>query len=144
MIEAQLPAEYRAMAVDHRVIRPNLPAQLGAKITDISQVLRLVFFHVATNSSLRVTTAMGAKTGIVKISPVALHLWMRKIGFYMATLLEVTTDTKETFKAERWAGYARPGRGCVDHNAARRLHDDGARALLPEADDVTSRTDRGN
>ena len=105
MIEAQLPDEYREIAWDHGLLQRQAPVQLGAKVDDISQVLRLVFFHVATNSSLRVTTAMGAAAGIVDISPVALHLWMRKLGLYLATLLELTTSTRELFAPERWAGY---------------------------------------
>jgi len=105
MIEAQLPDEYREIAKDHGLLKRSAPPQLGAKVTDISQVLRLVFFHVATNSSLRVTTAMGAAADIVDITPVALHLWMRKLGLYLATLLELTTSTREVFAPERWVGY---------------------------------------
>lgn len=105
MIEAQLPVEYREIAKDHGLLERGTPPQLGAKVTDISQVLRLVFFHVATNSSLRVTTAMAAAANIVNISAVALHLWMRKLGLYLATLLELTTSTREVFAPERWAGY---------------------------------------
>jgi hypothetical protein len=105
MIEAQLPDEYSEIAKDHGLLKRKAPPQLGAKVDDISQVLRLVFFHVATNSSLRVTTAMAAAAGIVDISPVALHLWMRKLGLYLATLLELTTSTRELFAPERWAGY---------------------------------------
>lgn len=105
MIEAQLPDEYREIAKDHGLLERKAPPQLGAKVDDISQVLRLVFFHVATNSSLRVTTAMAAAADIVDITPVALHLWMRKLGLYLATLLELTTSTRELFAPERWAGY---------------------------------------
>ena len=105
MIEAQLPDEYREIARDHGLLRRKTPPQLGGKVEDISQVLRLAFFHVATNSSLRVTTAMGAAAGIVDITPVALHLWMRKLGLYLATLLELTTSTRDVFAPERWAGY---------------------------------------
>jgi hypothetical protein len=39
-----------------------------------------MFFQVATHSSLRVTTALAAAADIVDMSPVALHLWLRKIG----------------------------------------------------------------
>lgn len=105
MIEAQLPGEYREIALDHGLIDPKPPPQLGAKVSDIGVVLRLVFFHVATNSSLRVSTAMAAAAGIVDISAVALHLWMRKIGLYLATLLELTTSTRDVFAPQRWAGY---------------------------------------
>lgn len=105
MIEAQLPEGYRELAVEEGLIDPNPPPQLGAKIDDIAVVLRLVFFHVATNSSLRTTTAMAAAAGIVDISAVALHLWMRKLGLYLVELLELMTDAREVFAPERWAGY---------------------------------------
>ena len=105
MVEAQLPPNWRALADEHALIDPNAPPQLGAKVTDIEQVLRLVFFHVATNSSLRVTTAMGAAAKIVEISAVSLHLWMRKVGEYLATLLESMTQVGERFAAECWSGY---------------------------------------
>jgi len=105
MIEAQLPAEWKAMATELKLVNPNPRPHLGAKITDISQVLRLVFFHVATNSSLRVTTAIAAAANIVSISAVALHLWMKKVGPYLAALLKQMTNAATTFSAERWAGY---------------------------------------
>ena len=105
MIEAQLPSNWRELADEFRLIPHNLPPQLGAKVTDIAQPLRLVFYHVATNCSLRTATAMGAAAEIVDISPVALHLWMRKLGPYLAALLELTTDSQQIFAPERWAGY---------------------------------------
>ena len=97
MIEAQLPSNWRELADEFRLIPHNLPPQLGAKVTDIAQPLRLVFYHVATNCSLRTATAMGAAAQIVDISPVALHLWMRKLGPYLAALLELTTDSQQIF-----------------------------------------------
>jgi hypothetical protein len=105
MLEAQLPARWREIADEQGLIDPEPLPHLGAKVTDIEQVLRLVFFHVATNSSLKVTTAMAAAAKIVDISGVALHLWMRKIGSYLATLLELMTSASSLFAPERWAGY---------------------------------------
>ena len=40
-IKAQLPAGWRELAIERRLIRPQ-PPQLHAKVTDIEQVLRLV------------------------------------------------------------------------------------------------------
>ncbi len=105
MVEAQLPPRWRELADELGLMPPNLPPQLGAKVTDIAQPLRPVFYHVATNSSLRMPTAMGAAAQIVDISPAALHLWMRKLGPYLATLLELTTDAQQTFAPECWPGY---------------------------------------
>jgi hypothetical protein len=105
MIEAQLPSNWRGLADEFRLIPAHLPPQLGAKVTDIAQPLRLVFYHVPTNCSLRTATAMGAAAQIVEISPVALHLWMRKLEPCLAALLELTTDSQQIFAPERWTGY---------------------------------------
>lgn len=106
MIEAQLPTNWRELAEESGLVPKNRPP--GAKVTDmndVESVLRLVFYHVAMNASLRVTTAMGATAGIITLSAVALHLWMRKVGCFIGTLLERITATQETFAAQRWAGY---------------------------------------
>jgi len=103
MIEAQLPSNWRALAEEMELVSKRRPP--GVKVTDIEPILRLVFYHVATNTSLQTTTAMGSAAGIMTLSAVALHKWMRKLGPYVAELLEHTTNTKEIFAAERWAGY---------------------------------------
>jgi len=106
MIEAQLPSDWRELAAHEDVqIALDQPEQLGAKVTDLSQVLRLVFYHVGTNSSLRTTTAMGAAAGIIVMSAVGLHKWMRKMGSYIAILLEHFAKENDLFAARRWAGY---------------------------------------
>ncbi len=105
MVEAQLPECWQELAEEEGLVNQNLPSHIGAKVTDIGQILRLIFFHVATNSSLRVTTAMAAAANIVTISSVALHKWMRKVGPYVAKLLALMTNAKEIFAPHRWAGY---------------------------------------
>ena len=105
MIEAQLPAGWREMAREHDLIPEHLPRYLGAKITDVSIPLRLVLFHVGTNTSLKTTTAMAHAAQIVDMSGVALHKWMRKLGPYLGTLLVRKTEVGTTFAPERWAGY---------------------------------------
>jgi hypothetical protein len=104
LLRSYLPANYRELAEQHRLIRRDLAGTLGAKITDIDQALRLLFHHVGTNSSLAVTAAMGAASGIADVSAVALHKWMRKIGDYACELLEVVGQDAE-WPPERWAGY---------------------------------------
>lgn len=105
MLEEQLPSNWRQLAEERRLIWRNAPSHIGAKISDIGQILRMVFYHVATNSSLRTTTAMASAAQMVTISAVALHKWMRKIGPYIAQLLEMVTSSTELFAPERWAGY---------------------------------------
>jgi hypothetical protein len=105
MIEAQLPENWRELAKQHGVERGELPAQLGAKIHDVGILLRLVLFHVGTNTSLKTTTAMAAAAGLIDLSAVALHKWMRKMGAFLAALLGAMTNAAESFATELWAGY---------------------------------------
>lgn len=106
MIEAQLPENWRELADEARLIPAWSPGGAVVKdVNDVEGVLRLIFYHVATNASLRVTTAMGVAANIIEMSSVALHLWMKKIGGFMATLLDSMTTTRDVFAAERWAGY---------------------------------------
>lgn len=105
MIEAQLPTRWRELAGEHGLIPRNLPPHMGTKIRDVSVPLRLVLFHVGTNTSLKTTVAMAYAANIVDISAVALHKWMRKLGRYLASLLVTKTNVHRTFAAEHWAGY---------------------------------------
>jgi hypothetical protein len=106
MIEAQLPSNWRELGRAHGLdpaAKRRLPP--GAKIRDLGVVLRLVLFHVGANVALATTTAMAAAATLSTISPVALHLWMRRIGPWLASLLSELTDAAETFAPARWAGY---------------------------------------
>ncbi len=85
MIEAQLPAGWRELAVKHGVIKP-VPSQLKAKITDPAALLRLIFHHVALGVSLKITCAMAAAATLIDISSVALHLRMRSSGAWLAAI----------------------------------------------------------
>jgi hypothetical protein len=79
---------------------------LGTKVTDISQVLRLVFYQVGSNCGLELATAAFAAAGILAISFVALHKWMKKLGPYLQHLLaQMVVAEHGIFAAERWAGY---------------------------------------
>jgi Transposase DDE domain len=105
MIEAQLPSNWRELAREHGLDPGAVPPQLCSKVDDVSVPLRLVLFHVGTNTSLKTTTAMAAAAGLIDLSAVALHKWMRKMGGFLAALLAVITDAAKSFAAERWAGY---------------------------------------
>ena len=86
MVEAQLPGGWQELAEEYGLVRPQ-PEQLGAKVDRIGDLLRIVFHHVATGNSLRATTARAAAAGILVMSCVALHKWMKKLGPYLAALL---------------------------------------------------------
>src|SRR3972149_943479 len=103
MVLAQLPEGWRELADEMHVIR-KVPEHLGAKIKDVAEILRLVFHHTGMNNSLRLTTAASAAAGLVEISFVALHKWMRRLGPYLATLLQRMVGTA-AFAPEKWGGF---------------------------------------
>lgn len=118
-IKAQLPDGWRDLAKEMGLIRPH-PPHLGAKITDIEQVLRLELQRVALESSLRITTASSSaakkireEDGIATTEPSApvdiaapsLHEWERKLGPYLATLHAQMASANRVFAPELWGGY---------------------------------------
>lgn len=104
-VEALLPDGWRTMAVQHGLVHAKLPAQLGAKITDVSVPLRMLLYRVGTNTSLKVAAAAAFAGEMVDISPVAFHYWERKMGPFVASLAASLANTEREFAAERWAGY---------------------------------------
>lgn len=105
MIESQLPSNWRELAATHGVSPKKQQAHLGAKVKDVVVPLRMVLHHVATNTSLKTTAAIAAAAGLVDMSAVALHLWMRRFGPFLTALLAALTDTARAFAAARWAAY---------------------------------------
>jgi hypothetical protein len=101
-ITAQLPADWKDLAREMGLIRSR-PKHLGAKVTDIEQILRPVLHHV-TGVSLRLTAALSAAAGLVSLSAVALHKWMCKLGPYLAGLLARMLET-DRFSSTQWGGY---------------------------------------
>lgn len=105
MIEAQLPSNWRALAHEHGAAATRVPAQLGAKVTDVSVPLRMVLHHVATNTSLKTTAALAAASGLIDVSAVVLHKWMCKFAPFLGAVLVELTDAAKNFSAACWAGY---------------------------------------
>lgn len=106
MIEAQLPADYEERAAKRKLVKAGLPKHLGAKVTGIGQILRLVLYQVARNIGQQPAAAAFAAAGLLTISHVALHKWMKKLSAYLAELVEVMVAREHvSFAPERWAGY---------------------------------------
>ena len=105
MIESQLPSNWRELAATHGVTPKKRPAHLGTKVTDVVVPLRMVLHHVATNTSLKTTAAIAAAAGLVDMSAVALHLWMRRFAPFLTALVAALTNVFRDFAATRWAGY---------------------------------------
>lgn len=101
MVEAQLPTDWREVA-DEMGLLDAQPSQLKTKVRDIRDVLRLVLHHAGAGVSLRATTARAAAIGVLVLSAVALHKWMKKLGPYLAALLQ---RMLVTFAPERWGGF---------------------------------------
>src|SRR5262249_20795220 len=80
------------------------PTHLGAKVKDISDVLKLVLHQAGTSSSLRATAALAAATNVLSISSVALHKWFKKLGPYLSVLLGDMVHAS-SFASEAWGGF---------------------------------------
>ena len=86
LIERELPAGWRELGDAMGLLRER-PAHMQTKIRDIGVALRLVLHQGGTSSSLRATTALAAAIGVVSISAVSLHQWMKKLGPHLTALL---------------------------------------------------------
>ena len=105
IVEAQFPAHWPDMAVQHGLVPAEVPAQLGAKVTDIRVPIRTVLYRVGTNCSLKTAAASAFAGEVIDVSPVAVHLWERKLGPLFADMVADMAGTERAFAAERWAGY---------------------------------------
>jgi hypothetical protein len=86
LIAAQFPADWRELAEQMGLLKER-PEHIGAKVDDIEPILRLVLYQAGASDSLRATAARAAALGLLAISHVALHKWMKKIGAYLVALL---------------------------------------------------------
>src|SRR5487761_2457322 len=86
ILQRELPEDYRESAERIGLIHP-VPPQLKAKITNGSDLLRLLLHHATGASSLETTTAQAGATGLPSISAVALHKWECKAAPWLALLV---------------------------------------------------------
>lgn len=104
-IERALPEGWRELATQLKLVR-KFPVHMGTKVTEISAVLRLVLYMVATNSALLVASSAFAAGGLLTLSSVSLHKWMRRLGPYLGELVaRMVSHEQAKFAPERWAGY---------------------------------------
>jgi len=102
-IAAHLPVGFRALAEEMGLLRDR-PSHMKTKIRDIGVALRLVLHQAGTSSSLRATAALAAATGVVSMSAVSLHQWMKKLGPYLTALLAQMVSTT-SFAPAMWGGF---------------------------------------
>ena len=100
----QLPPGWRERASELGLVRPQ-PPQLGAKVTDIEPVLRIILHRAGLEYSLVVTAAGAAAAELIDLSSVAVHKWERKMGPYLADLTAQLCDSANRFGPARWSGY---------------------------------------
>lgn len=108
IIEQELPKDYKELAASLGLIRPQ-PPQLGTKIKNASDLLRLLLLHSTGTSSLEVTTSHAAATGLPDISAVALHKWERKATPWLRALVAEMVQADggcADFEAGRLGGYS--------------------------------------
>src|ERR1035437_6644925 len=91
-IAAQLPVGFRELADEMGLLRER-PAHMKTKVRDVGVALRLVLHQAGTSSSLRATAALASATGVVSMSAVSLHQWMKKLGPYLTALLAQMVPT---------------------------------------------------
>lgn len=103
-IERRLPERWRALAAQNGVKLDAYP-ELGSKMRDLAVLLRLILHHVCTGSSLEVTTSFASALGLIDISAVALHKWMRKSGQWLAAIVSEMVGTTAQFASDAWAGF---------------------------------------
>ena len=103
LIEKELPSGWRELGDAMGLLRER-PAHMQTKIRDIGVALRLVLHQAGTSSSLRATTALAAAIGVVSISAVSLHQWMKKLGPYLTALLGQMVPTT-SFAPAMWGGF---------------------------------------
>jgi hypothetical protein len=128
ILQRELPEDYRELAEAVGLIH-WVPPQLNAKITDASDLLRLLLHHATGTSSLESTTAQAGATGLPSISAVALHKWERKaapwLGLLVAKMLRADGACAD-FEGDTVGGY-------------RVVVTDGTSLSRPGADGTTAR-----
>lgn len=102
-ILAHLPGNYAQLAVEHK----QLQTQYGnAKIRSAEWLLRFILLHVGANLPLLQTVTLVAEAGGPKLSPMRLHMKMRRAAPYLQGLVEKMVPWRGEAKPELWAGYS--------------------------------------
>jgi hypothetical protein len=101
-IEQHLPAGWRELGEAMGLVRER-PAHMETKVRDLGVILRLVLHQAGTSSSLRATTALASAIGLISLSAVSLHQWMKKLGPYLTALLTRMVPTTG-FAPALWGG----------------------------------------
>jgi hypothetical protein len=55
--EEPLPRGWRELAIEMKLLKPNLPEHINAKVKGVGEVLRLLFYQSASDCSLKTAAA---------------------------------------------------------------------------------------
>jgi Transposase DDE domain len=97
-----LPANWERLAHDHKLLETKFG---NAKITNASDLLRLILVHAAADLPLRQTVALVAEAGGPDISPMRLHKKMIRAADYLHELVSSMVRAPADLSPDRWAGY---------------------------------------
>lgn len=101
-IVSLLPPNWEQLADEHK----QLQLQYGnAKVTNASDLLRLILVHAAADLPLRQTVALVAESGGPDISPMRLHKKMVRAAGYLHALVQAMAEMPSDVSPEKWAGY---------------------------------------
>ncbi len=64
-----------------------------------------MLYRVGTSCSLKTAAASAFAGEVIDVSPVAVHLWERKLGPLFASLVADMAGIERAFAAGSWAGY---------------------------------------
>jgi Transposase DDE domain len=102
-LASHLPRNYEQLAKEHK----QLQVQYGnAKLTTADWLLRFILLHVGGNLPLRQTVALMAEAGGPELSPMRLHMKMRRATPYLHALIERMVTWTTEGKPELWDGYS--------------------------------------
>lgn len=96
-----LPEGRDELAAEHGI---RFGTRHNAQLRDIDQLLRVFLHKEANGISLETAAAVAEGMGLPRMSAVALHLRIRKLGPFLGALLSRMLAANK-FAPERWAGY---------------------------------------
>lgn len=103
MLLTFLPANWEELANTHK----QLETQYGnAKVTEAEDLLRFFFVHAGAGLPLRQTVVLVTKGGGPSLSPMRLHMKMRRAEPYLAALVAgMCGEMGRETAPEKWGGY---------------------------------------
>jgi Transposase DDE domain len=97
-----LPPNWEALATEHQQIQ----TQFGnAKITTAAALLQLILVHVVADLPLRQTVTLVGEAGGPAVSPMRLHMKMRRAEPYLHALVAQLVEVPGRGSASWWGGY---------------------------------------